>query len=159
MDSYLYSYYKRDIENSILTPEEAKEHIFGYTCGNDLSARDAQFVSNQWLIGKTLPNFAPTGPFIVTADSFDPADSHAIQCRLNGELVQNGNTNDMIFSCPEIVSYCSRHFTLNPGDMIFTGTPAGVILGKAKGTRVWLTPGNELEVTIEGIGSLKNKLV
>jgi len=138
---------------------EAMDHIFGYTVGNDLSARDSQFISNQWLIGKSLPDFSPAGPFIVTADCFDPGQSHAIQCRLNGELVQNGDTNDMIFNCARIVSYCSRYFTLAPGDLIYTGTPAGVILGKKKGTRVWLKPGDELEISIDGICTLKNNLV
>ena len=133
--------------------------VFGYTVGNDLSARDSQFISNQWLIGKSLPDFSPAGPFIVTADSFDPNASHAIQCRLNGNLVQNGDTNDMIFNCAEIVSYCSRYFTLDPGDLIYTGTPAGVILGHKKGSRVWLKPGDELEITIDGICTLKNKLI
>lgn len=139
--------------------DEAMNYVFGYTVGNDLSARDCQFVSNQWLIGKTLPDFSPAGPFIVTADSFDPDGSNAIECRLNGKVVQSGDTNDMIFSCREIVSYCSRYFTLNPGDLIYTGTPAGVILGHKKGSRVWLKAGDEVEVTIAGIGTLKNKLV
>ena len=138
---------------------EAMDYVFGYTVGNDLSARDSQFISNQWLIGKSLPDFSPAGPFIVTADSFDPNASHAIKCRLNGDIVQNGNTNDMIFNCAEIVSYCSRYFTLDPGDLIYTGTPAGVILGHKKGSRVWLKPGDELEISIEGICTLKNRLV
>ncbi|MDD6188152.1 MAG: fumarylacetoacetate hydrolase family protein [Clostridiales bacterium] len=142
-----------------VSEEEAMDYVFGYTVGNDLSARDSQFVSNQWLIGKSLPDFSPAGPFIVTADSFDPNGSHAIRCRLNGELVQNGNTNDMIFNCAQIVSYCSRYFTLDPGDLIYTGTPAGVILGHKKGSRVWLKPGDELELSIDGICTLKNKLV
>lgn len=138
---------------------EALDYVFGYTVGNDLSARDSQFISNQWLIGKSLPDFSPAGPFIVTADSFDPNGSHAIRCRLNGEIVQNGDTNDMIFNCAQIVSYCSRYFTLDPGDLIYTGTPAGVILGHKKGSRVWLKAGDEVEVTIDGICTLKNRLV
>ncbi len=142
-----------------VSEEEAMDCVFGYTVGNDLSARDCQFISNQWLIGKSLPDFSPAGPFIVTADCFDPGASHAIQCRLNGNLVQNGDTNDMIFNCAQIISYCSRYFTLDPGDLIYTGTPAGVILGHKKGTRVWLKPGDELEVSIDGICTLKNRLV
>lgn len=142
-----------------VSEDEAMDYVFGYTVGNDLSARDSQFISNQWLIGKSLPDFSPAGPFIVTADSFDPNASHSIQCRLNGNLVQNGDTNDMIFNCAEIVSYCSRYFTLDPGDLIYTGTPAGVILGHKKGSRVWLKAGDELEITIDGICALKNKLV
>jgi 2-keto-4-pentenoate hydratase/2-oxohepta-3-ene-1,7-dioic acid hydratase in catechol pathway len=139
--------------------EEAASHIFGYTVGNDLSARDSQFRSNQWLIGKSLPDFSPAGPWIVTADEFDPGKSHAVQCRVNGQLVQNGNTNDMIFNCAEILSYCSRFFSLAPGDLIYTGTPAGVILGHKKGSWVWLKAGDEVSVSIEGIGTLTNKLV
>ena len=142
-----------------VSEDEAMGYVFGYTVGNDLSARDSQFISNQWLIGKSLPDFSPAGPFIVTADSFDPNASHAIQCRLNGDVVQNGDTNDMIFNCAQIVSYCSRYFTLDPGDLIYTGTPAGVILGHKKGSRVWLKPGDEVEITIDGICTLKNKLV
>jgi 2-keto-4-pentenoate hydratase/2-oxohepta-3-ene-1,7-dioic acid hydratase in catechol pathway len=142
-----------------VTPDEAKSHIFGYTCGNDLSARDCQFISNQWLIGKTFPGFAPAGPFIVTADSFDPDQSHRIVCERNGIVVQDGNTNDMIFNCSDIVSYVSRYCRLLPGDLIFTGTPSGVIMGKAKGTRDWLKKGETLRVTIDGIGTLENKLV
>ncbi len=142
-----------------VSEEEALDYVFGYTVGNDLSARDSQFISNQWLIGKSLPDFSPAGPFIVTADAFDPNGSHAIVCRLNGNVVQNGNTDDMIFNCAQIVSYCSRYFTLDPGDLIYTGTPAGVILGHKKGSRVWLKPGDEIEISIDGICTLKNKLV
>jgi 2-keto-4-pentenoate hydratase/2-oxohepta-3-ene-1,7-dioic acid hydratase in catechol pathway len=139
--------------------DEAMDYVFGYTCGNDLSARDCQFVSNQWLIGKTFPDFAPAGPFIVTADSFDPNGSNHIFCELNGKIVQAGNTNDMIFSCREIVQYASRYCRLEPGDLIFTGTPAGVILGHKKGTRVWLKPGDTVKIMIDGICTLENKLI
>lgn len=138
--------------------EDALNCIFGYTCGNDLSARDCQFVSSQWLIGKSFPCFAPAGPFIVTADSFDPDEPHSITCELNGTPVQADETNGMIFSCAEIVSYASHYFSLKPGDLIFTGTPSGVILGHEKGKRVWMKPGDEVKVTIDGIGTLKNVL-
>ncbi len=139
--------------------EEAKSCIFGYTCGNDLSARDAQMRSTQWLIGKTFAGFAPAGPYVVTADEFDPDDDHRISCRLNGELVQDDFTSGMIFNCAELVSYVSKFTRLAPGDLIFTGTPSGVILGKAKGTRVWMKKGDEVSVTIDGIGTLTNVLV
>lgn len=142
-----------------VSADEAMDYVFGYTCGNDLSARDCQFVSNQWLIGKSFPDFAPAGPFIVTADSFDPNGSNHIFCELNGKIVQAGNTNDMIFSCREIVQYASRYFRLEPGDLIFTGTPAGVILGHKKGTRVWLKPGDTVKVMIDGICTLENRLI
>jgi 2-keto-4-pentenoate hydratase/2-oxohepta-3-ene-1,7-dioic acid hydratase in catechol pathway len=140
-------------------PEDAAAHIFGYTCGNDLSARDSQFLSSQWLSGKSFPGFAPAGPFIVTADCFDPSADNAIVCRVNGESVQNGVTSDMIFTCAETLSAASRCFPLEPGDLIFTGTPAGVILGKPKGRRVWLRPGDTVEVAIEGIGTLVTPLI
>ena len=138
---------------------EAKDAIGGYTCGNDLSARDCQFRSEQWLIGKTFPGFAPIGPRIVPASEFDPARPHRIRCELNGVTVQDDDVTNMIFSCPVIVSYISQFLPLAPGDLIFTGTPAGVILGKPKGRRTWLKPGDEVAVAIEGIGTLRNKLV
>jgi 2-keto-4-pentenoate hydratase/2-oxohepta-3-ene-1,7-dioic acid hydratase in catechol pathway len=142
-----------------VTKEEAPHYVFGYTCGNDLSARDSQFLSSQWLAGKAFPGFAPAGPVIVTADSFDPDADNRIICEVNGVQVQSGVTSDMIFSCAEIISTASRYFRLKAGDLIYTGTPAGVILGKDKGKRIWLKPGDVLKVTIDGIGSLVTPLV
>jgi len=142
-----------------VTAEQAKECIFGYTCGNDLSARDSQFLSSQWLAGKSFPGFGPVGPYIVTRDSFDPYIGKGIYCEVNGVQVQSGNTNDMIFPCYETVSAASKFFSLSPGDLIFTGTPAGVILGKQKGERAWLKPGDVVKVTIEDIGTLTTPLV
>lgn len=142
-----------------VSPQEAEDCIFGYTCGNDLSARDAQFLSAQWLSGKSFPGFAPAGPYIVTRDSFDPYMGHRISCRVNGETVQDGSTADMIFGCRETLSAASRFFRLAPGDLIFTGTPAGVILGKPKNTRVWLKPGDTVAVEIGGIGELATELI
>ena len=139
--------------------EEAAAAIGGYTCGNDLSARDCQFRSNQWLIGKSLPGFAPIGPRIVPAEEFDPARPHRITCTVNGDTVQDDDVTGMIFSCSEIVSYISGFLPLAPGDLIFTGTPSGVILGKPKGAREWLKKGDTVSVTIEGIGTLTNRLV
>ena len=139
--------------------EEARAAIGGYTCGNDLSARDCQFRSNQWLIGKSLPGFAPIGPRIVPAGEFDPQTSHRISCEVNGVTVQDDDVTNMIFSCAAIAAYISQFMPLSPGDLIFTGTPAGVILGRPKGQRVWLKPGDEVAVTIEGIGTLRNKLI
>lgn len=140
-----------------LTREQAKEAIFGYTCGNDLSARDLQFVSGQWLLGKTPDGFAPVGPWVVTADAFSP-EGKQVASYVNGELRQCGNTDQMIFDCAEIVRYISRTMTLEPGDLIFTGTPDGVILGYPEPEQVWLQPGDRVEVEIEGIGRLSTRL-
>ena len=137
--------------------ENAMSYIFGYTIGNDLSARDLQFRTGQWLLGKTCDGFAPIGPYLVTADEVNPSDLE-ISCRVNGELRQQGNTKNMIFDCAYIVSYLSHHMTLKPGDIIFTGTPAGVILGYPEEKRVWLKSGEEVSVSIEKIGTLINKL-
>lgn len=142
-----------------ISVSNARDCIFGYTCGNDLSARDAQLKSTQWLIGKTYSGFAPAGPVIVTADEFDPNEDHRITCSLNGNLVQDDFTSGMIFNCAELVSYVSRYTRLAPGDLIFTGTPSGVILGRPKGTRVWMKKGDTVSVTIEGIGTLTNTMV
>ncbi len=140
-----------------ISRDEAEACIFGYTCGNDFSARDAQLVSSQWFIGKSLPGFAPVGPYIVPKDELDVTDQPII-CTVNGETVQSSSTANMIFTPPGIVAYASKYMYLKPGDLIFTGTPAGVILGKPKGARKWLQPGDEITVTIGGIGSLKNVL-
>lgn len=139
--------------------EEAAAAIGGYTCGNDFSARDCQFRSEQWLTGKALPGFGPIGPRVVPTEEFDASKPHRITCTVNGMVVQDDNTVNMIFSCPEIVRYASQFFPLAPGDLIFTGTPSGVILGKPKGKRVWLKAGDEVSVEIEGIGRLTNRLV
>lgn len=142
-----------------VTRESAPDYIFGYTCGNDLSARDSQFLSSQWLAGKSFPGFAPAGPLIVTADSFNPDVANGIYCDVNGMRMQSGDTSDMIFSCAEIVSAASRFFRLDVGDLIFTGTPPGVILGREKDKRVWLKPGDVVRVTIDGIGTLTTPLI
>ena len=139
--------------------EEAEQCIFGYTCGNDLSARDSQFLSSQWLSGKALPGFGPTGPYIVTRDSFDPYADNGIFCEVNGETFQSALTSQMIFPCFEALSAASRYFPLSPGDLIFTGTPGGVILGRKKEDRVWLKPGDVVNVKIDGIGTLTTPLI
>lgn len=138
---------------------EAADCVFGYTCGNDLSCRDAQMRSGQWLIGKTMPGFGPCGPCIVTADEFDPDLPHAIQSYVNGEKRQDGNLDDMIFSVREIVSYASKYVHLQPGDLIYTGTPSGVAYEGGQSKYAWLKAGDEVEIRIEGIGSLFNRLV
>ena len=139
--------------------EEAGACIFGYTCGNDLSARDSQFLSSQWLSGKALPGFGPVGPYIVTSDCFDPYKDNGIYCDVNGERFQSALTSEMIFPCYEALSAASRFFPLSPGDLIFTGTPGGVILGRKREDRVWLKPGDVVKVTIDGIGTLTTPLV
>ena len=138
--------------------EEAKGCVFGYTCGNDLSCRDAQLRSGQWLIGKTMPGFAPCGPCVVTADAFDPDEPHTIQSFVNGEKRQDSDITDMIFPVAEIVSYASKYVRLQPGDLIFTGTPSGVALEGGENRYGWLKAGDEVEIRIEGIGSLVNRL-
>ncbi len=138
---------------------KALDYVFGYTCGNDLSTRDLQFArSNQWLLSKTFDSFAPVGPCVVTADALDPNDL-AISSVVNGELRQDSRTSDMIFSLAQIIADLSRHFTLLPGDLIFTGTPQGVMHGYPKDQKNWLKPGDSVEVTIEGIGTLKNTFI
>lgn len=138
--------------------EDALDYVFGYTCGNDLSTRDLQFArGGQWVLSKTFDGFAPIGPCLVTADSIDP-DHLRISSTVNGELRQNSNTSDMIFSTAQIISDLSHHFTLMPGDLIFTGTPQGVMQGYPADQKNWLKPGDEVTVTIENIGTLHNTL-
>lgn len=140
-----------------VSEDDALSYVFGYSVGNDVSARDLQFKSGQWLLGKTPDGFAPVGPFIVTRDEIDP-NNLAIECRVNGEVRQKANTRDMIFSCAFLISYISRYITLKPGDLIYTGTPEGVILGYPEGERVWLKSGDEMVVAIESLGELKTVL-
>ncbi len=137
---------------------DALSYVFGYSVGNDLSARDLQKASSQWLIGKTLDDFAPIGPYLATHENMDPSDLK-IECKVNGETRQSSTTKDMIFDCKAIISYISKHMTLKPGDIIFTGTPQGVILGYPEDKQIWLKSGDVVEVTIENIGTLKNKLI
>ncbi len=141
---------------SNVSEADALDYVFGYCCANDLSARDLQMRSGQWLLGKTGEGFAPLGPFIATADEIADPNRLRISARVNGVAVQQSNTSDMIFSCREIIAYLSRHFTLRPGDVILTGTPEGVILGKPEAERVWLKPGDEMTISIEGLGELTN---
>ena len=137
--------------------ERWQEHVFGYTIVNDVSARDYQLATSQWLMGKTFDTFAPIGPAIVTAD--EVADPHALDIRMtiNGEVLQNSNTRELIFRIPDLIAFLSSVFTLEPGDIVSTGTPAGVGLGH-KPPR-WLKAGDECVVTIEGLGELRNPVV
>jgi 2-keto-4-pentenoate hydratase/2-oxohepta-3-ene-1,7-dioic acid hydratase in catechol pathway len=144
-------------EASNVSRDQALSYVFGYTVGNDLSARDLQFRSGQWLLGKTCDHFGPIGPYLVTADELDPTNLN-IQCKVNGEVRQSANTRDMIFDCATLVSYLSQHMTLTPGDIIFSGTPEGVILGYPEDQQVWLKSGDEVQVSVENIGTLVNVL-
>ena len=144
-------------QGKMIPEDEALEYVFGYTCGNDLSARDLQFLTSQWLLGKTADGFAPVGPHIRTLDGTDP-DSLGVSLRLNGEIRQKGNTGDMIFGCARLISFISRAVTLTPGDLIFTGTPEGVIQGYPEGERRWLKDGDVIEVEVEGLPPLRSVL-
>jgi len=134
-----------------------REHVFGYTIFNDVSARDFQNATSQWMIGKTFDTFAPMGPAIVTADEI--ADPHELDISLvlSGQTMQRSNTRNMIFPLPRLIAYLSSVFTLEPGDVIATGTPAGV--GFARKPPRWLRPGDEVRVRVAGLGELVNPVV
>jgi len=140
---------------SHVSAETALDCVLGYANANDLSARDAQFATSQWLLGKTCDGFCPVGPTIVTADEVGDPTNLRVQCFVNGEVRQDSYTSFMIFSFQELISYISRHFTLKPGDIILSGTPDGVIMGKPKDQQVWLQPGDEVVVQVERLGQLR----
>jgi len=137
----------------------ALSYVFGYCNANDISARDLQRRTSQWLLGKSCDKFCPVGPYLVTADEIADPNHLAIQCRVNGELRQNSNTADMIFPCDEIVSYLSQHMTLEPGDIILTGTPQGVMFGYPPEKQVYLKAGDVTTIQIEKLGCLTNHFV
>jgi 2-keto-4-pentenoate hydratase/2-oxohepta-3-ene-1,7-dioic acid hydratase in catechol pathway len=142
-----------------VSEEDALSYVAGYCTGNDFSARDLQFdTGGQWMVGKTPDQFAPLGPYLVTADQINP-DRLNIECRVNGETRQSSNTEDFIFTSAQIVSYISRHMTLKPGDIIFTGTPEGVILGYSKDRQVWLKAGDKIACSVEKLGELEFDLI
>jgi 2-keto-4-pentenoate hydratase/2-oxohepta-3-ene-1,7-dioic acid hydratase in catechol pathway len=132
---------------------DALKYVFGYATGNDFTARDLQSRSSQWLLGKTLDGSGPVGPWLVTADQVD-GDNLKIECRVNGQIRQSSNTADMLFNCRQLVSYVSKYITLKPGDIIFTGTPEGVIAGYPKDKQVWLKAGDKITTSIEKLGEL-----
>ncbi|MBB6730662.1 fumarylacetoacetate hydrolase family protein [Cohnella zeiphila] len=136
--------------------ERALDSVFGYCCANDLSARDLQMRTSQWALGKCCDGFAPLGPYLVTADEVGNPNDLRIRCEVNGEVRQDSNTSDMIFACDEIVSYLSQHMTLEPGDVILTGTPEGVVMGYPPERQVYLRDGDAVTVEIEKLGSLTN---
>jgi 2-keto-4-pentenoate hydratase/2-oxohepta-3-ene-1,7-dioic acid hydratase in catechol pathway len=132
----------------------AMEHVFGYTVVNDVTARDVQMRHQQWDLGKNFDTFCPMGPWLVTADALDGRDTR-VRGWVNGELRQDGSTRDMIFDIPTLIETCSRGITLRPGDMIATGTPAGVGMGFEPPR--WLREGDVVRVEIDGIGSIENR--
>jgi len=135
--------------------EDAYKHIAGFSCGNDVSVRDWQRKEGgQWVLGKSFDGAAPLGPVIVTADELPNPHKLRIQLRLNGKTMQDANTSEMIFKCDQLISYISQACTLQPGDLIYTGTPSGV--GASRMPPVWLKHGDVTEVEIEKIGVLKN---
>jgi 2-keto-4-pentenoate hydratase/2-oxohepta-3-ene-1,7-dioic acid hydratase in catechol pathway len=137
-----------------IDPADALAHVFGYTCLNDVSARDLQFGDGQWVRGKSLDTFCPMGPVLVTADEIGDPQDLAISCTVGDERVQEARTSAMYFGIAEIISYCSRSFTLEPGDVIATGTPGGV--GVFRDPPRFLADGDRVIVEIERIGRLEN---
>jgi len=140
-----------------ISASDWRDHVYGYTIVNDVSARDVQFSSTQWSMSKCFPTFCPLGPAIVTADEI--ADPHALDISLSidGEVLQHSNTRELVFKIPELIEYLSSITPLLPGDIVSTGTPPGVGLGR--NPRRWLKPGETVTITIEGLGSLTNPVV
>lgn len=139
--------------------ETALDYIYGYCTANDLSARDLQKRTSQWMIGKTSDGFCPIGPYLVTADEITDPQNLKLSTHVNGEQRQNSTTADMIFSCAEIISFISQHMTLQPGDIILTGTPEGVVMGFPRDQQVYIQPGDTVTVEVEGLGVLTNVFV
>jgi 2-keto-4-pentenoate hydratase/2-oxohepta-3-ene-1,7-dioic acid hydratase in catechol pathway len=136
---------------------DALDHVAGYTLLNDLSARDLQFATPQWMPGKVFDGAAPCGPALVTPEEADAHDAIEIELTLNGRVMQSGSTADLVHSVPALVAYLSRLMTLEPGDIVSTGTPAGV--GSLRVPRVWLAPGDEVVITSPQLGRLETRLV
>ena len=134
-----------------------REHIFGYTCINDVSARDYQMATSQWLMGKTFDTFCPMGPWITSADEIEDPHQLDISCEINGTILQDSCTSGLIFQIPALIEFLSSVMTLEPGDVISTGTPAGV--GFAQKPPRWLRVGDEVVVRVQGIGALSNPVV
>jgi 2-keto-4-pentenoate hydratase/2-oxohepta-3-ene-1,7-dioic acid hydratase in catechol pathway len=137
--------------------ENWAEYVFGYMCLNDVSARDFQLATSQWMIGKTFDTFAPMGPYITTADEVEDPHTLDISLDINGETLQNSNTKELIFRIPELIAYLSSVMTLEPGDVISTGTPSGV--GFSYNPPRWLKAGDKVTVKIQGLGELTNPCV
>ncbi len=140
---------------SRISVNDALDYVFGYTVINDVSARDLQFRTSQWLAGKVADGFAPMGPGVVERDDIGPSQGLTLETWVNGELRQHGHTSDMIYDVPALVSYLSHLFTLEPGDVIATGTPAGV--GMSRKPPRYLKPGDVVRVRIAGVGTIENR--
>jgi 2-keto-4-pentenoate hydratase/2-oxohepta-3-ene-1,7-dioic acid hydratase in catechol pathway len=134
-----------------VSPAEAMDHVFGYTCINDVSARDERLDGDQWLLGKSMPGFCPVGPWIITADAFDPANV-GLRATIDGEPIQEGRTTQMRHGIAEVIAYLSQHLELRPGDLIATGTPPRLAAPPGPGRR--LRAGDTVTVSVEGIGRL-----
>lgn len=139
-----------------ITKQEAMSHVYGYTIVNDVTARDVQMRHQQWDLGKSFDTFCPMGPWLVTADEFDGLNAQ-VRCWVNGELRQDGNASHMIFDIPTLIETCSRGITLLPGDIIATGTPAGVGMGLMPPR--YLQHGDVVKIEIEGLGMIENTFV
>ncbi|MBZ0297868.1 MAG: fumarylacetoacetate hydrolase family protein [Anaerolineae bacterium] len=138
-----------------ISEDDAYNHIYGYTIANDVSARDLQLrVDTQWTRGKSLDTFCPMGPYLVTRDEVKDPQKLKIKTMVNNKTMQNGNTKDMIFSIAYLISYCSQMFTLEPGDILLTGTPPGV--GEGMDPKQYLQDGDIVKITIDGLGELSN---
>jgi 2-keto-4-pentenoate hydratase/2-oxohepta-3-ene-1,7-dioic acid hydratase in catechol pathway len=142
---------------SNVSEDKALSYVFGYAAGNDFTARDLQTRITQWMTGKTPDHFAPIGPWLVTADQIPDPQTLQVQTYVNDETTprQDQNTSEMIFSCAQIISYTSKYITLQPGDVIFSGTPSGVILGYPKDKQVWLKAGDRIHTSITKLGDLR----
>ena len=140
-----------------IAAEDWQRHVFGYTVFNDVSARGFQSVTSQWMIGKTFDTFAPMGPYLVSADEIPDPHALDISLSIDGEVLQHSNTRELIFKIPDLVAYLSSVVTLEPGDVVATGTPAGV--GFARKPPRYLKPGDEVIITIEGVGELRNPVI
>jgi 2-keto-4-pentenoate hydratase/2-oxohepta-3-ene-1,7-dioic acid hydratase in catechol pathway len=140
-----------------IAAEDWREHVFGYTIVHDVSARDFQMATSQWLLGKTFDTFGPMGPALVTEDEIPDPHSLDISLEIGGETLQQSNTRELIFSIPEILAHISSVVTLEPGDVVATGTPAGV--GFARKPPRYLQPGDEVIIRIQGLGELRNPCV
>jgi 2-keto-4-pentenoate hydratase/2-oxohepta-3-ene-1,7-dioic acid hydratase in catechol pathway len=146
-------------EGRRITADKAMEHVAGFTVAHDVSARDWQLKKNggQWLLGKACDGFAPIGPAIVTPDEVGDVHALRLRCLVNGEVMQDGNTRELVHNVPAIIAYASKFMTLLPGDVILTGTPPGV--GCFRKPPVWLKAGDVVTCEIENIGAITNTIV
>ena len=139
---------------SRVAADDALDHVAGYACANDVSARSLQFRSGQWLLGKAIDTFLPLGPWLVPADEVPDPQALGIRCLVNDELLQDSDTGQMVFGVAELIGFISRTLTLEPGDLLVTGTPSGV--GMAADPPRFLRPGDRMRVEIDGLGQLDN---